>query len=255
VATPLPVAPVPEPAAPPPSGPQNFLSDDQINRIRQCELRPDDSVRVAIDRDVLQRYLKSSSDDPQNFAAFDPTAQALRILGRDDPTLSPGVKILSDPQSLDAFRRRIQVRILVGCAAAGCHGSGAQTGAGDFYLDRDAIATPAMYTNFYILQQYRLKLGSEKTVWGAGRVERRMIDRTHPPQSLLVQYGLPRELAEMPHPPAAGWRAMFAGPQDPQYSEMLQWIGQTLLPLDPDYGFHFDLATIPAPATQPAASQ
>jgi hypothetical protein len=242
--------PTTEPTPPSPQAPSIYLSDDQINRIRQFELRPDDAVRVAFDPDVRQRYVAQTGDDPQTFAALEPTAQAQFILSRGDPTLTAGVKILSDPESLDDFRRRIQIRILVGCSASGCHGG--DTPAGDFGLFTDASQVPAAYTNFYILQQYRLKIDSPKTVWGSGPVEWRMIDRTHPAQSLLIQYGLPREAAQLPHPDVPGWRAMFAGEQDPDYADMLQWIGQTLKSMDPDYGFHFPLLTGPTAATQPA---
>jgi len=237
--------------APVPTRTGIFLSDDQINRIRQFELRPDDAVRVSFDPGVREDYLKLSGDNPEDFAALDAVGQAERIIARGDMNLSAGVKILSDPLSIDDFHRRIQVRIIVGCAASGCHSEGTSTSAGDFYLYREASQTPAMMTNFYILQQYRLKLDTKPSVWGAGPVEWRMIDRIHPARSLLVQYGLPPAMAEVPHPPVAGWRPMFAGQQDPQYTLMLDWIGQTLRPMDPDYGFQFSLPAATEPATDP----
>ena len=109
----------------------NFLSDDQINVIRQQELRSDDTVRVRFDAGVVARYLRESGQDPAEFAAMDPTEQALRVIGLGDPYLSAGVKILSDPGALEVFHRRIEPKILVGCAAAGCHGDSGT--AGDFF--------------------------------------------------------------------------------------------------------------------------
>lgn len=245
-----PEAPAVEPAAPQPSSPASFLSQDQIDIVRRDELRPDDTVRVAFDQGLQARYLKESGDDATAFAALDPTGQALRIIGRGDPQLSAGVKILSDPSALDEFHRRIQVKILVGCAAAGCHGG--DPSAGDFFLYRDATTTPVWYTNFFILQLYRMKVDSQSTVWGKGPVERRMIDRTHPAQSVLIQYALPRAVAELPHPQVLGWRPLFTSEQDPACQDILRWIGQSLLPLDPDYGIQFALPTVQTPATQPA---
>jgi len=227
----------------------NFLSADQINVIRQRELRSDDTVRVRFNPGVVAAYLRESGEDPAEFASLDPTEQALRVIGLGDPEVSAGVKILSDPAALEVFHRRIEPKIIVGCAAARCHGD-SET-AGDFFLYRDAVTTPQWYTNFYILQQYRLKIESQPSVWGSGPVERRMVDRTHPRQSLLIQYGLPRADAELAHPPVNGWNPLYTGDQDEYYAEMMNWIGQSLIPLDPDFGFKFSLPTGVPPATQP----
>jgi hypothetical protein len=249
-----PAAPVadanPAPAeAPPVQAAGNYLSDDQINMIRQCELRPEEEVRVSFDLGIREAYLKESGQDPQEFAGLDLSAQVLRIIQVGDPKLSAGVKIMSDPASLAEFHRRIEPKIMVGCAASGCHGDAATSG--DFFLYKDATTAPQWYTNFYIMQQYRLKLDSQPSVWGKGPLERRMIDRTHPAASLLIQFGLPRAAAELPHPPMNGWNPIFTGDQDPYYVEMMNWIGQSLVPVDPDYDFKFAAPTGSPPATQP----
>jgi hypothetical protein len=227
-----------------PSG--EFLTDDEVNNIRQSELRPDDDVRVQYERGIREAYLKQTGEDPQSFANLSPTAQALRIIGMGDPRLSAGVRIMTDPASLSEFHRRIMPKILVGCASSGCHGDSAT--AGEFYLFRDATETRQWYTNFYILQQYRLKLDSAPTVWGKGPLERRMVDRSHAAQSLLIQFGLPRAVADLPHPPMNGWSPIFTGDQDPYFAEMMNWIGHSLVPLDPEYNFNF-----PSPSGAPSA--
>jgi hypothetical protein len=230
----------------------NYLSDDEVNLVRQSELRSEDVVRVTIDSEAAAQYLRESGQSEQDFASLDPMAQAWRILEVGDPKLSAGVKILSDPAALDQFHRRIEPRILVGCASAGCHGDAATSG--DFYLYHDAQTTPQWFTNFYILQMYQLKIGSEPSVWGKGTLQRDMIDRAHPSESILLQFALPRAMAQVPHPDVNGWRPLFTGTGDPSYQEWLNWIGQSLVPLDPNYGFTFALPTGLPPATQPAAA-
>jgi hypothetical protein len=74
-----------------------------------------------------------------------------------------------------------------------------------------------------------------------------MIDRAHPEDSLLLQYGLPRNEAKVPHPDVQGFRPAFRrGRDDTKYQAIARWIGSSLLidaPLTPDYGIQYDPPT------------
>jgi hypothetical protein len=87
----------------------------------------------------------------------------------------------------------------------------------------------------------------------------RMIDRQKPRDSLLLQYALPGSLADYPHPDVPGYKPAFHSVNDPRYRTILNWIGNTLQPVQPDYGFEFTpsgpaIEQRPA-ATQPASTQ
>jgi hypothetical protein len=73
-----------------------------------------------------------------------------------------------------------------------------------------------------------------------------MIDRTHPEESLLAQYCLPRDQAAPPHPDVGNFHPIYKNRFDPGYAEMLRWIS---LLLKPEGGSYPD---IHYPATQPA---
>src|SRR5439155_21709207 len=80
-----------------------------------------------------------------------------------------------------------------------------------------------------------------------GHGELKLIDRQRPAQSLLLQYAMPGSMAESDHPEVANFRPPLRGVNDARYRQLLEWIGQTLQPVEPDYGFEFK-----TPATQPS---
>ncbi|MDP9174793.1 MAG: hypothetical protein M3O30_13150 [Planctomycetota bacterium] len=224
-----------------------YLSDEDIQAIRRAELREDDDVRVQFYNDVRRRFMVGGGFPADQFFAMSSAAQAAPIIRSQDPKLIRDVKITSDPAALAEFRNRINLRLEIGCAAAGCHG-GAK--GGSFNLYPDARTTAAVYTNFYLLQAYKVKLDTNVGI-GRGPAEYSMIDRLHPAASLLLQYGLPASEAITPHPLVKGWRPMFNGATDPFYAEVFSWIGSTLKPFDMDYGINFQPAGAQS-QTQPA---
>jgi hypothetical protein len=242
-------APAPAPAASSPT-PSQYLTIDDVQLIRRKELLPDDPARIEFLADVGKRYLALSGADPATFDGESPAQQALDIFQTENPKLMRDVKILSDPTALLTFRMRVQPRILAGCAAAGCHGSAAS---GGFFLYPDADKVLPAYTNFDILEQTSRKIvGSD--IFGTGPITRPMIDRLHPESSLVLQFGLPRSLAALPHPDVHDFKAMFTSEQDPNYVEMLNWI-TSLNVIAPDYGIHFNIPIVPYPGTQPSSTE
>ncbi len=235
---------VPAPTAPRPVS--KFLPADDINAIRLNELQPDDTVRIQFLENVKSRFLALLGSGAADLKSAEPVDLALAIAAKRDANLNKDVRVYGDPKSLMDYRRRIQPRVLAGCAASGCHGG---TGSGGFFLYPDADQQPVWYTNFYILQTYRKNV-EVADAFGHGMAQRPMIDRVHPEASLLVQYSLPRNLASTPHPKVNNFKGIFRTTQDPDYTSLVTWIGSTLRAVEPDYGITFDIPKGKAPAAE-----
>jgi predicted CxxxxCH...CXXCH cytochrome family protein len=132
------------------------------------------------------------------------------------------VIIESDPASLAEFRSRVGPVVVGGCAAVGCHSSA--TAAGGFGLFTHDDSPRAWYTNFYILQTWQ----QQAIVPGGASIA--MIDRIHPEESLLAQYGLPLALAAPAHPALAKFRPAFPSRMEPHYQALIRWMGFLLRP-------------------------
>ncbi|HUB24647.1 MAG TPA: hypothetical protein VL992_04385 [Tepidisphaeraceae bacterium] len=227
---------------------KNYLSDADINIIRQLEMKPTDyDIRVQFKNDVRNRYLAASGEQPRPFYAQPLLAQAREILNNGDPSLAKDIHFVSDPSSLLYFHIHIQPIVVNGCAASGCHD--ASTAAGGFGLYTHDLSTPAWYTDFYILQTYSYQ---NKSAQGASQGAQLMVDRTYPDQSLILQYGLPARLAETPHPAVPNFHQVYTGPNDPRYLLVRNWIAEMLKPSGGDYpGVHYR-ASFGSPTTRPA---
>jgi hypothetical protein len=241
-----------------PQSDRKLLTANEINRIRQEELRATDTaVRFQFTNDVRKRYATLTNQEIGTINAMRPLDQALAILDGNYPTgvhLADDVKVMSDPASIRDYRNLIQPLILSGCATSGCHSGPA---GGNFILyTLTENAEAVTYTNFYILQQYSRKV-VDATPGVFGVTERRMIDRGHGNLSLLVQYGLPPDIAEFDHPEVRGYRSMFRTLQDQDLKRFVTWMNDTLRPINPDYGISYTPPVgkgVPAPATRPAAT-
>ena len=219
---------------------RHVLSAEQINIIKQAELRNDEQrVRVRLENNVAKKYVESANMDPREFAAMPDAAKAFNILKYGAPELRKDVKIVTDPQPLIEFKSKVQPALLQSCATSACHGG---TTAGRFLLYNPADNDSVSYTNFYTLTQFTSNIEG---------TQRRMIDRLYPQNSLILQFALPRDRAEFDHPEAAGWKAVFSGTQDNRYFLLLDWVKNALVPIQPNYGIDFTLPTTKAPATQP----
>jgi hypothetical protein len=229
------------------------LTSDDINRLRQYELRSDDTVGVEFLHDVRRHYLTLPGADPDEFNAATPVGQAMSILRTADPDLAHNVRITNDPRAFSTFHLRIAPRLIAGCAASGCHSS---EGYGGLYLYND-VKQAAWYTDFYILQSYSKKI-EVSDLMGEGKAVRPMIDRIHPESSLLLQLGLPRNLSDFPHPDVRDWKPIFRNKSDPFYIETVDWIGNELKPFQPaEYGITFRIphgppSQTPAPPGNPS---
>ena len=240
----------PEPAAPSSTpttnpAPSKYLTLNDVYAIRGAELQPDDDVRVDFYSNVRQRYVSAQKDAAAGFDSLTPAQQTLAILDAGDPKLTKDVRIATDPHVLNEFRTRVLPRVLTGCL--NCHNS--SNSGGGFVLYPDSRDPTVWYTDFYILQKSSFKVHTTD-MFGSGPVERQMIDRIRPEDSLLLQFGLPRSVATVPHPDVKGYKPIFHGLSDPAYLDVAKWI-MSLKALAPDYGIKYEIPTGPGPTTQP----
>jgi hypothetical protein len=230
-----------DPEAQPGIDPESFplLEDEQINMIRvyEVDLQQGRRAGVIVPPDVVEELLTQYSQEPsvpkgrgdQRRFRRRPDYEQLRLIFEVRATPLYGeVQVRNDPPALMRFRRLIHRQYVLNyCGSTRCHG-GRQ--AGEFLLyPRRPASTNTVYTNFYILDAY------EQGRW-------RMIDRSKPEESLLLQYGLPRDAALTPHPDVPGWGPQFIrSPQrNPTYRNVLQFIEELYEP-KPNYGLQYSI--------------
>jgi hypothetical protein len=221
-------------------GKTRLVTKEEVNRIRQLEWQAnEDNVRVNVDKETKSTYLARSRDmTPAVFNKMTPTQQAREILSHGSPKLWGGVHVMSDPASMANYTKTIEKIVITGCAAAGCHDASSKT---NFILHTEA-SDEAAYTNFLMLQSYRTTVD---------KVERLMIDRDQPGDSLLSEYMLAPKVANTPHPKAEGYNGVFKNVQDPRFKLVTGWL-RALPTIPPDYGIDLTKPP-PTPATEPAA--
>jgi hypothetical protein len=251
--------PAPERIAPEPAAPQApelpLLTDRDVNLIKVYEVNLADPPRMVIDRDAITQLIKEHAGDP----VIPANADAREALYRMPPyrvldlmfkvqarNLYEQVKILDQPASMKSFRDDVYRTWLINsCATTRCHG-GAQ--AGRLHLEtRRAATDPVLYTNFLILDRFRLKDG------------RPLINYDEPAKSPLLQLALPRDQSSAPHPQAPGsdgrgdlWRPIFRSPDDHRFIEAINWINSMYRPR-PEYPVKLPAGAEPAPPAPPPA--
>ena len=231
----------------------SLLTADQVNRVKQLELRDTETkTRVAFTNGVLKHFYESNprltSEFPsfQAFRSAPSVVQASRIIHDGASELAKDVKIVNDPEIIADFRNTTQSLILQGCATSQCHG-GSGAAAMKFALVSPAAEPAATYTNFYVLQSTKMKRpGGAKPLSETGGTTvipdiAFMIDRLRPDQSALLQFGLSDQYAEFKHPHVRGYNGIFPrGRDDPKYKAILAFV-QQMTPVQPDYGFDYKL--------------
>lgn len=217
-----------------------LLDDRQINRVKVWELPEDLSqtqVRIVVPREVIERALAqypnadaTPKDDAGRRRLIRGSAQEqlgfLFALGREHPEareLYGEVEVAGDPEAMVGFRRTIYPTYFQRYFRP-TFGEGQVPG---FQLVPNNPNTNAeVYSNFAIL--------STADVDGEP-----MIDRQSPEDSLLLQWGLPRESARRPAPNTPGWRPFFSGRDDRNFRDMVAWIDSLYDTGAVDYGFEY----------------
>jgi len=240
---------------------RRLLTPDEINRIRQCELKSTDvHTRIRLENNVARRFATDMNIPVSQFLARPLAAQAVEIVAEGNGRYNDDVRILSDPSSLLEYRRAIQPHILTNCSTVGCHGSPDKSKL--VLFPTVDVGDASTYTNFYILQHYRrIREGVQpsSSPFSPDVTAFRLIDRQRPEDSLLAQFSLPPEFAQFRHPAVANYRPWLKSQNDPHYKELIAWMGTSLVPNDPQYGINYPIpgdvsATEPvtAPANAPA---
>jgi hypothetical protein len=254
---------------------RNVLSEDQINRIRQVELRTADATasrerpRVSFQDGVVKRFVDSRPNlEFRDFNRRNDVDKALFMLRESrDESILEDIRITSHPTGVLEYLRRVEPVVLNGCATSDCHGGDA---AASFALYNPARDDATSYTNFYLLSTGGAPVVREGGgAFGAEDEQAaavgRLIDRGRPEDSLLLTFMLPRGRTDYPHPEVEGYNGMVLSVDEENYRIIREWIARSLplLPAD-GYGFDFELdlpgaspATRPStqPTTQPAAAQ
>ena len=209
-----------------------YLSEEQINRLKVFEVDLEDDPRITIPRETLNTFLDTyagqegipaGTAERQEFFRLSGAEQLKRFFDKQARELYGEVNIRSVPGPLAEFRRSINTRHVARYLAP-TFGNGKVEGFNVFTSRPDS--DEEAYTNFYLL--------TKMTFDGIP-----MIDRGNPEQSLLLQWGLPRDQAQHPAPDVEGWRPAFRSADDPTYLRYLAWIESLWGQDAPDYGIDY----------------
>jgi len=119
----------------------------------------------------------------------------------------------------------VQKIVTSGCAANGCHGGPTAKG-GSFYLFTTGDPVKTTYTNFLTLQTFHQNVD---------KIQQPLVNREFPEKSLLLQYMLPRNVAETPHPDVQNFKPVVKTKNDVRFQTTVEWI-RMLSSVVPDYG-------------------
>lgn len=215
--------------------PSRLLTAEEVNLIRVYEVDFDHPPRLTVQPSTVRRLFElygtheavPATQTERNAMVRGDSAQIVRLMfelrARE---LYPEIQVNTEPHSLNLFRLRVHnTWLLNNCATSGCHGG---PDAGDLYLHRrNHTDDRVRYTNFMILEQLDVD-----PQWP-------LINYEDPEMSLIVQYGLPREAARLPHPDVRGWSPVFARSNDRMKQDTIRWIKSMMQPR-PTYPVEFD---------------
>ena len=230
--------------------PDQILTSQDVNVIRVMEIDFNHPPAITISPDTVRKLIDTYRTDQRVpvtpdgqtrlfHAAADRPLEVLRLLFElQARELYPEVRVLSEPRSLNLFRQRVHNTWLINsCATRRCHGG---LEAGRFFLHRKGYkGEKVRYTNMLILD--RLVLDPD---WP-------LINYQQPRDSLIVQYGLRRDMARKPHPDVKGWKPVFTKGNSRLLDSTIRWIQSMMKDPRPTYPVDY----IPPGSTDPASSQ
>lgn len=225
-----------------------LLSRDEVNVIRVYEVDLGDPPKMLIGRDVIQRLMEENASSDLIPATREgrealfraPPHRVLELMFRlQARDLYKEVRVLEDPASMRRFKRDLHAAWFVNaCASARCHGG---EEAGRLWVhDKNVNSDQTAYTNFIILDQFRLADGTPLINWA------------EPARSPLLQMALPKGVSLYPHPEVGSgrgtrsWRPVFRSTDDRRFQDALAWIDSMYRPR-PDYRIDY---TAPVPSGQ-----
>ena len=190
-------------------------------------------------RAVRHQRLVPDTETEQLALAASPSIDIVRLLFKlRARELYDRIEVLSEPKALQLFRERVHDTWLMNnCSTTRCHGG---TGAGRFSLQRARSTDDrTRYTNLLMIDRFRCDDGAS------------LVDWDDPPSSRLIQYGLPADQTNTPHPDVPGWKPVFGGSQRALAKGAELWIGSMRSTPRPVYPVGEWL--IPAPPPEPAS--
>jgi len=213
-----------------------LLTDEQIDLIRvyEVDLKAEQDPRIRIPNDTLDDFLsKYQSDD--RVPRGDSEQRAFK---RADGRVQ--LRLMFDLQAREFYKDvRIGGRIPAFSEWSTQHrryvmpyfyrhfGEGQVEGLK--LVPRGPDGKRIEMTNFYLLTQTKIN-------------GRRLIDRSNPDESLLLQWGLPRDEAKFPAPDIDGWRPYFKDANDRRFVELVDWVKMLYLSnQDKNYDVEFTL--------------
>ncbi len=206
------------------------VDDAAVNLVRVYEVDFEDPPPLRIDRETrlafLEAYATSSllpqvgperdallDGDPLDLLKLMFAHRAREFYGR--------VQVLDEPDALRRFRQSVHdAWLLPRCGMRACHGG---PDAGRFMLLRSGRMDDRIRTSNLLLLEAFADEG------------RPMINWKTPEQSLLIQYALPVDVAEFPHPPVSGWRPAMDDVQSHRGTLTTDWIRSMLADPRPEY--------------------
>lgn len=224
------------------------ITERDVNIVRVYEIDFSDPPRVAVPRPTIARILEYYSKHeliPANAAGrmrlyrAEPLEIVRLMFKLQSRELYEEIEVLSEPISLRRFRQRIHDTWLIhNCATSGCHGKPDAPG---FELVREDF------------RDARVRIANLL------RLERTpttppLIDWERPLDSLLIQSGLPRNLARHPHPDVQGWQPVFRSLDDPLVRESVAWMEMMYHPR-PIYPVDYPPAMPPSPTDRAAPAE
>lgn len=213
-----------------------LLTAEEISLIQVYEvhLDTDPPPRVVISRDDLREFLEEFKEDDRIPRGKEDQEAFLRADGHKQLALLfkvrardyyEKVQVRSQIESLRDWRAQHR-RYVLGYFREH-FGKGNVRGLYLFGQGRESERIEM--TNFFLLSRISID-------------GKRLIDRNNPSESLLLQWGLPREDAKFAAPNVDGWRPYFRGTDDKRYKEMEDWIKSLIRANhDTDYGIKYPL--------------
>lgn len=221
--------------------PKDLLSNADVNLVRVYEIDFKDPPRMTVSpegvRQLILRYGSSAlvpADSQARNALYSKNGTELAHLlfdlkARD---LYGYIEVDEDPASIAKFRTRVHNSWLIGnCATSRCHGG---VDAGRFFLyTGNAKDQRIRYTNLLTLLNFKVD-------------GKPMVNFEDPPNSLLIQYALPRTTARYPHPDVKGWKPVFGNSTPQLMQDTLDWIRSMYQPR-PEYPVKYIPPKLDAP--------
>lgn len=217
----------------PPSDQSGLVTQRDIYWIRLKELKKTDRVRIKYENDVLNRYINmmrgkeaynwDRRSKETRFRNLSRMQQVMEMLDArpNDTGLQKDILVETDPSFMLTFRNSVWPMLESSCAQSSCHGGAKPKGGFKLFVtgDKDRVA----YTNFIVLSCLELS------------GNRQLINRQTTEDSLIIQYGLPKEIGKdaLRHPTKIP--PTFRSIRTQRYRSIYDWIRGLKGPRAPDY--------------------